>query len=67
MNQEGMDGGMCMYKSFVDIACNARMRAVFVFKGGVFKELPVVGVRLCAKVLVVFSAVTRTRGVGFAS
>ena len=56
-----------MYKSFVDIACNARMRAVFVFKGGVFKELPVVGVRLCAKVLVVFSAVTRTRGVGFAS
>ena len=37
------------------------------FEGGMFKELPVVGVRLCAEVLVIFSVVARTREVRFAS
>ena len=37
------------------------------FDRGVFEELPVVGVGLGAEVLVVFSAVARAGGVGFAS
>ena len=37
------------------------------FEGGVLEELPVVSVRLGAEVLVIFSLVTGTRGVGFAS
>ena len=36
------------------------------FEGGMFEELPVVGVRLGAEVLVIFSMVTRAGGVGFA-
>ena len=37
------------------------------FEGDVLKELPVVSVGLGAEVLVIFSPVTRTRGIGFAS
>ena len=40
---------------------------MFVFEGGVFEELPVVGVGLGTEVLVIFSAVARTGRVEFAA
>ena len=61
-----MDGSTHACESSVDVAGDARVGAVFVFEGSVFKKVPV-RVGLSAEVAVVLRAVTRASRVVFAA